>query len=129
MQQRIRKHPFLALFDGADPNASTGERGVTTTQLQALFAMNDKFAHEKAAAFALRLLRERGEDRSRVVRAYQLAFARRARPDEIRESLACLEAVRRKLHSNGTAAEELELRAWSGVARALLGSNEFLFID
>jgi len=129
MQQRIRKHPFLALFDGADPNASTGERGVTTTPLQALFAMNDKFAHEQATAFARRLLREAGEDRFRLERAYQLAFARRARPDEVRESLACLEAVRSKLRANGIPAEEQELRAWSSVARALLGSNEFLYID
>jgi hypothetical protein len=129
MQQRIRRHPYLALFDGADPNASTGERGVTTTPLQALFAMNDKFAHEQAAAFARRLMREREEDRSRVERAYQLAFARRARPDEVRECLACLDAVRTRLRANGIPAEEQALRAWSSVARALLGSNEFLFID
>jgi len=129
MQPRIRKHPFLALFDGADPNASTGERGVTTTPLQALFAMNDKFAHEQAAAFARRLLREESEDRSRLERAYQLAFARRARPGEMRESLACLEAIRAKLGASGFPAEEQLLRAWSSVARALLGSNEFLFVD
>ncbi len=129
MQPRIRKHPYLALFDGADPNASTGERGVTTTPLQALFAMNDKFAHEQAAAFARRLMREREEDRSRVERAYQLAFARRARPDEVRENLAFLDAVRTRLRANGISAEEQALRAWSSVARAVLGSNEFLFID
>jgi len=129
MQQRIRKHPFLALFDGADPNASTGERGVTTTPLQALFAMNDKFAHEQAMAFARRLLREEGEDRFRLERAYQLAFARRARPDEVSECLASLEAVRSKLRANGSSADEQALMAWSSVARALLGSNEFLFID
>jgi len=129
MQQRIKKHPFLALFDGADPNASTGERGVTTTPLQALFAMNDKFAHDQAAAFARRLLREGADDRARLERGYQLAFARRARPDELRESLACLEAIRTQLRTNGIPAEEQALQAWSVVARALLGSNEFLFID
>ena len=129
MQPRIRKHPFLALFDGADPNASTGERGVTTTPLQALFAMNDKFAHEQAAAFARRLLREEVEDRFRLERAYLLGFARRARPEEVRESLACLEAVRTQWRTNGIPPEVQALQAWSSVARALLGSNEFLFID
>jgi hypothetical protein len=64
-----------------------------------------------------------------VERAYQLAFARRARPDEVRESLAFLDAVRTKLSPNGILAEEQALRAWSSLARALLGSNEFLFID
>ena len=129
MQQRIRKHPFLALFDGADPNASTGERGATTTPLQALFAMNDKFVHEQATAFARRLLREAADDRARLERGYQLAFARRARPDEVRESLASLDAVRTQLRAHGIPAEEQALRAWSSVARALLGSNEFLYVD
>src|SRR3989454_2472614 len=41
MQQRIKKQPFLELFDGADTNATTGERPVSTTPLQALFMMND----------------------------------------------------------------------------------------
>jgi hypothetical protein len=58
-----------------------------------------------------------------------MAFARRARPDEMRESLACLEAIRAKLGANGFPSEEQSLRAWSSVARALLGSNEFLFVD
>ena len=38
MTQRIKRHPFLALFDGADPNASTpGVRHTTTVPTQALF--------------------------------------------------------------------------------------------
>ena len=36
MVQRWRKHPFLSLFDGADPNLSTSERLLTTTPTQAL---------------------------------------------------------------------------------------------
>jgi hypothetical protein len=58
-----------------------------------------------------------------------LAFARRARPEEVRESLACLDAVRTQLRANGIRLEEQELRAWSSVARALLASNEFLLVD
>jgi hypothetical protein len=57
MQQRIKKQPFFAMFDGADPNASTAERPVTTTPLQALFMMNDPFAHAQAEQFASRLQR------------------------------------------------------------------------
>ena len=44
MSQRIQRHPFLALFDGADPNASTAASG-RTTPTQALFFMNDPFVH------------------------------------------------------------------------------------
>ena len=56
MTQRISRHPFLALFDGADPNASTALRSLTTTPAQALFMMNDPTVHQQSAALATRLL-------------------------------------------------------------------------
>jgi hypothetical protein len=34
MTQRIRRHPFFALFDGPDTNASTAVRGASTTPLR-----------------------------------------------------------------------------------------------
>ncbi|MEY2408392.1 MAG: hypothetical protein QOF48_1062 [Verrucomicrobiota bacterium] len=127
MQQRIKKHPFLELFDGADPNSSTAERGVTTTPLQALFTMNDRFAHTLAAAFAGRLQRERPSDPSRVERAYQLTFARRPTGIEMSEALRFLDRAR---HSTALAeSEAAERRAWGSYARVLLGSNEFIFLD
>ena len=54
MVQRIRRHPFLATFDGADPNASTGDRLVSTTPLQALFMMNDPLVFASAEGLAAR---------------------------------------------------------------------------
>jgi hypothetical protein len=129
MQQRIKKHPFLATFDGADANASTAERGVTTTPLQALFLMNDPFAHSQAESFARRLLREASDDGQRINRAHQLAFGRTARPEEVREGLAYLEAFRRKLLATKALPENDVLQAWSSYARALLSSNEFMFVD
>ena len=39
MTQRLKRHPFLALFDGADTNASTARRIPTTVPPQALFFM------------------------------------------------------------------------------------------
>jgi hypothetical protein len=129
MQQRIKKHPFLATFDGADANASTAERGVTTTPLQALFLMNDPFAYAQAESFARRLLREASDDPQRINRAHQLAFGRTARSEEVREGLAYLEAFRRKLLATKAVPENAVLPAWSSYARALLGSNEFMFVD
>ena len=58
MTQRIQRHPYLALFDGPDTNASTAVRLTSTTPLQALFLMNDPFVHEQAKRFAARLLAE-----------------------------------------------------------------------
>ncbi|HQR41495.1 MAG TPA: DUF1553 domain-containing protein, partial [Gemmatales bacterium] len=46
MTQRLKRHPFLALFDGADPNASTADRLVTTVPTQSLYFLNDPFLHK-----------------------------------------------------------------------------------
>src|SRR5262249_49417768 len=62
MTQRIVRHPFLGLFDGPDPNSSTGRRITSTTPLQALFLMNDPFVHSSARKFAARLRSEPGAD-------------------------------------------------------------------
>ncbi len=79
MTQRIQRHPFLALFDGADPNVSTSERSSTTTPTQALFMMNDPLVHEQSALLAGRMLSERGDDAARLQLLYQLAFTRARR--------------------------------------------------
>ncbi|MDX1925144.1 MAG: DUF1549 domain-containing protein, partial [Pirellulaceae bacterium] len=52
MTQRIQRHPYLAIFDGADPSTSTGSRMSTTTPLQALYLLNDPFVHEQAKRVA-----------------------------------------------------------------------------
>ena len=52
MTQRIKRHPFLALFDGADPNATTAVRLATTVPTQALYFLNDPFVHAKAEKYA-----------------------------------------------------------------------------
>jgi hypothetical protein len=127
MQQRIRKHPFMAIFDGADPNSSTAQRPVTTTPLQALFALNDKFVHEQAQHFAQRLLAKDCSEAARITRACELAYGRPASLDEIRTGQNYLRELVRKLQKSRVADSEGE--AWASFARALFGSNEFMFVD
>src|SRR5439155_15801059 len=59
MTQRIRRHPFFGIFDGAETNMSTAFRITSTTPLQALWLLNDPFVHEQAKKFAARLEKER----------------------------------------------------------------------
>src|SRR5205823_3726338 len=73
MTQRIQRHPFLALFDGADTNASTARRDVSTVPTQALFFMNDPFVHARAEGLARRLLALPAEQR--VESAHRLCFS------------------------------------------------------
>ena len=129
MLQRTRRHPFLALFDAADPNLSVAERLPTTTPTQTLYLMNSPFVQTQSEAFARRLLATSGADAARVRFAFELAHARVPSSVETTDALAFLNAYRTKLTSlekPPAAAAEL---AWAGLARVLLTSNAFLYVD
>lgn len=129
MVQRNRRHPYLALFDGADPNSSVGERLPTTTPTQALFLMNSPFVHEQARGFAERLLAVPGDDNTRIAQAIELATGREAVDSRVAKLAAFLDDYRTKLAARGIAADKSETEAWSALGRILLTSNEFLFVD
>jgi len=115
MNQRVMKHPYLGIFDGADTNASAALRSSTTTTLQALYFLNDSFFHEKAAAFAARVRSERSQDDDRIERAYRLAYGRP--PTEAERS-----AGRDYLSRMGDG-------AWESYARVLLRASELIYVN
>jgi hypothetical protein len=126
MVQRIKRHPFLALFDGSDPNTSTGERHTTTVPTQALFFMNDPFIHGKSAHMAGRLM-TLDSDELRLDHDYRLMFGRAPTVDEkklcknfLTDYLGDLKEV---------PAEQRTARAWSAWVRVMMSSNEFLFVE
>ena len=129
MQQRIRRHPFFAVFDGADTNSSTGARMITTTPLQALFVMNDPFAHEQAEALAQRVAAAfPGNMVARISLAHKLLYGREATAAETSEAVLYLAGFRARLPAEQTPTER-EASAWTSYARALMGANEFIFLD
>ncbi|HVW02251.1 MAG TPA: DUF1553 domain-containing protein, partial [Planctomycetaceae bacterium] len=97
MTQRIQRHPYLAIFDGPDPSASTPLRVASTTPLQALYLMNDPFLHEQSQRFASRVLADRPEVASRIERGYLLALGRPPDAEELVASRQFLEQVRSQL--------------------------------
>jgi mono/diheme cytochrome c family protein len=120
MTQRIQRHPFLALFDGPDTNASTARRDISTVPTQALYFLNDPFFHGRAEALARRLLaRPEGE---RINAAHQACFQRAASEVEKKTAREFIEAYRAELKG-------AELTALAAYLRTLLGSNEFLYLD
>src|SRR5262249_12596328 len=94
MQQRIRKNGYPALFDGPDPNSSTGVRLPSTTPLQALFMMNNPLAHREAALFASRMIASAPDEAARIALAYQVAFNRLPTADEQQECVEFLQKYR-----------------------------------
>jgi len=129
MQQRIRKNPYLALFDGPDPSSSTGVRLPSTTPLQALFLLNNPLAHRSATRFAGRILGAAPDENARVNFAYEVALNRPAAAEELHECGEFLQQYRAQLAARKTPADQLEPLAWAALARALLSANEFVFVD
>ena len=129
MQQRIRRQPFLELFDGADPNAVTGQRPLTVTALQALYTMNDPFFHEQADGLAVRVGMAYDAELDRLNYAYRLLFGRAATLEEIRDARQFLAAARGSLKDTAVVADKRNREAWAAFMRVLLSSNEFVTLD
>ena len=128
MTPRLGRHPLLALFDGADANASTPHRVATTVPTQALFWMNAPLVHEQSLAFAARLLVEPNPT-ARTTLAYREAFGRRPTDAEQAEAADFVARYRAALDSTDIPAADRDRQAWAGFARTMFAANEFLHVD
>ena len=129
MTQRIQRHPYLAVFDGADPSTSTPARPTSTTPLQALFLLNDPLVHGQAEKIAERLLGTAADDAGRVRAAYALLYARIPAEPEATTALAWLDSTRTRLRSGGTSDDRLAKDSWAALVRVLIRLNEFVYLD
>jgi hypothetical protein len=129
MTQRIRRHPFLALFDGPDGNVSTAHRDSTTVPTQSLFLMNDPFVHAQSSRFAELLTAAATDEDQRIACAFEQAFARPPDAEERVQSAQFLAQYRRELaHTESSGVDRVKV-SWAAFARTLFARNEFLFID
>lgn len=118
MQPRIQKHPYLDLFDGPDGNLPMSERKATTTTLQALYLMNSGFIHEQTRTIAERWGADAVDAADFLDTASRTLFGRPPRPEEAELAAS---------YFAESAVGQQERRA--GFLRAMLASNEFLFVD
>jgi hypothetical protein len=134
MTQRISRHPYLSVFDGADPSTSTPARNVSTTPLQALYLLNDNTVHELGEKLAERLLGQDESDETRIRNAFLLCFSRAVRDDELLDCKVFLERSQRaysvhdKSSSHNMTSDSKRL-AWSAFSRSLFRLNEFVYVD
>ena len=111
---KVRREPeaVFGAFDCPDAGQSTSRRRESTTPIQALNLWNSRFTLERSSALARRVRREAGSlPQNQVQRAFLLTLSRHATPAEEQEALEALRG------------QDLEV-----LCRALLNSNEFLFI-
>jgi hypothetical protein len=81
--KRTVPQPTLSTFDVPDREVCTARRPKTNTPLQALATMNDTIQLEAARKLAERMLHEGGRTPTeRLTYAFQLATARKPKPDE-----------------------------------------------
>jgi cytochrome c553 len=125
---KVSRHELdglLRLFDFPDANVTSETRSETTVPQQQLFVLNSPFMIEQSKAFAARLAKEQPQDESaRIGRAFALAFGRPADKAEVDSVTVYLAAA-----DGPDDAKKNKLTRWERFAQALLGSNEFLYLD
>ena len=131
MIQRARRHPFLALFDAADPNISTATRQITITPTQSLYLMNAPLVHQHADRLATRISESAGQSETTadqtVIKAYEMILARHPSESEVGQAADFMNRSREVLRSTGDA--NAGQQATAAFCRVLLTSNEFLYVD
>ncbi len=126
MTLRNRRQPFMGLFDGADPNATTPLRQITTVPTQSLYFLNDPFFHGQAEKVARRILGH-ADDVSRLNELFRIVFQRLPTESERDAATAFLIKYREAIAETPAADQPLAL--WSACSRVLLSSNQFLYLD
>ncbi len=109
---RSEQDAIFGVFDCPDGSQVAPKRSRSTTPLQALNLLNSPFMTQQAQLLASRLRREAGDDTgNQIRRAYSLLYSRFP--------------VESELHDARDLAGQYGLEA---VCRALLNTNEFLFL-
>lgn len=113
----------LNSFDFSDPSVANGNRKTSTVTQQALVLMNSPMVHDSAARLAGIMIEvtkgaSGGQRADWMILHY---YGRPARPEE----MARIE----KMVEFSVEAQVSELEAWASVARVLMASNEFLYLE
>jgi hypothetical protein len=75
------------------------------------------------------LLDEAPENARRIDTAFELAFARPPTAEEEKKALAYLDLSRQKLAAANVSPDLIDQESWASFLRAMLASNEFMYID
>jgi hypothetical protein len=110
---RSARNGLLDVLDCPDPSTTSPRRALTTTPLQALSLLNNSFVLRMADRFADRLRRDASKEIDKqIARAYEIAYGRTPAKEEI-----------------ARARPVVEEHGLPALCRAILNSNEFLYVD
>lgn len=112
--QRTSPYPMLSNFDAPDMSVACSRRRTSDTALQALNLLNDPVFYEAAEGLAYRITTDGPSDiGARIDYAFQVALARNATTSERSRMKKYLD-------------EQPIATAWTGFARVLLNTDEFI---
>jgi len=133
MIQRSVRHPYMTLFDGADPNASVEQRSSSLTPLQALYFMNSPFPKNCSDHLSSALSQPTGKtlpsQKTQIDEAFLRIYGRPATPDELRQATEFLQKASSVYIAKSSTPEAAKQQALSNFIQALFASNEFMFLE
>jgi Protein of unknown function (DUF1553)/Protein of unknown function (DUF1549)/Planctomycete cytochrome C len=137
--QRTFLHPMLANFDAPSREECTIMRPAANSPQQALTLLNDPTFVEAARVFAASLHQIPGDDKARLISAFERTIARQPSPEELTRLLALLaqQKAHYTAHLDQAAAllriglaplppseQHATMAAWTHVCRVLLNLHE-----
>ena len=127
---RSSLYEMFQAFDLPDPATPNGDRNATVIAPQALFMMNSTLVLKSTRAMAQRLLdRKDLDDPARIRDAYERALARPPAPSDIDRSLTFIAQIEKAMEAKETDAAKRHLFAWQSFCKALVASNEFIYLN
>jgi hypothetical protein len=126
---RSSLYEVFTAFDLPDPAVTQGDRNATVIAPQALFMMNGAvmLRHSRAMADTL-LAKSNVDDAGRVQEAYERALTRPPTAAEVDQALTFIAQVEKALPDKVSAAER-RAQSWQSFCKALLASNEFIYLN
>jgi hypothetical protein len=118
--KRSLRDPILEAFDFANSHSPVGQRPITTVAPQALVLLNDSFVRRQAEHLAERTLIDSDAPERRVGALWRIVWQREPTATELESALSFLR------EDSGNRDEKTR---WIALARAVLNSNETLFVD
>jgi cytochrome c553 len=127
---RSSMYEVFQAFDMPGPATSSGDRAATVVAPQALFMMNGTVVLKHTRTMAEQLLKRTDlDDAGRIRDAYERALARPPSAKEIDGALSFIAQVDRAMEARKTDPVERRTFAWQSFCKALLSSNEFIYLN